>query len=119
MVLCRRAFVNRRYNAGREKAMKVIVFAGGGTERSLVQTALDKAHHQLVLAEASQDVVRLLKSGQGRVVIADENSLGTPTADFIKMLRASDLPATYILILTSGEKELVDSDDLLKKPFSV
>lgn len=99
--------------------MKVIVFAGGGTERSLIQTALDKAHHQLVLGEISQDVVRLLKSGQGRVVIADEDSLGMPTADFIQLLRAPDLPATYILILTSGEKDLVDSDDLLKKPFSV
>ena len=99
--------------------MKVIVFAGGGTERSLIQTALDKAHHQLVLAETSQDIVRLLKAGQGRIVIADEDSLGSPAAEFIKLLRAPDLPATYILVVTSGEKELVDSDDILKKPFTV
>ncbi len=99
--------------------MKVIVYATGGTERSLVQSALDKAGHQSVLAENSQDVVRLIKSGQGRVVIADEGSLDSPPADFIKKLRAPDLPATYILILTGGERDLVDSDDLLKKPFTV
>ncbi len=99
--------------------MKVIVLASGGTERSLVQSALDKAHHQIVLAEATQDVIRLIKAGQGRVVIADEASLNGPTPDFIKLVRAPDLPATYILVLTDGERDLVDSDDLLKKPFSV
>ncbi len=98
--------------------MKVIVFAGGGTERSLIQTALDKAHHQIVLAETSPDIVRLIKAGQGRVIIADEANLDAPIQDFMKQVRAPELPPTYILILTSGERELVDSDDVLKKPFS-
>ncbi len=99
--------------------MKVIVLAKGGTERSLIQAALDKARHQPVLAEDPQDVVRLIKTGQGRVVIADEDGLDVPTQNLIALLRAPDLPPTYILMLISGDRDLVDSDDILKKPFAV
>ncbi len=84
----------------------------------MIQAALDKARHQLVTADKPQDVVRLIKAGQGRVVIADESSLGSQVAEFIRSVRAPDLPATYILILISGDGELVDADDALKKPFS-
>lgn len=98
--------------------MKVIVLESGGTERSLIQVALDKSHSQSVLADTAQDVVRLIKTGQGRVVIADEGGLQMPAPDFIRLVRAPDLPATYILMLISGERDLVDADDILKKPFS-
>lgn len=98
--------------------MKVIVLESGGTERSLILSTLDKARHQGIVAEKTQDVIRLIKSGQGRVVIADQASLDLPIPDFIKLVRAPDLPAAYILMLISGEGDLVDSDDVLKKPFS-
>ncbi len=94
--------------------MKVIVLESGGTERSLIQSTLDKARHQGIVAEKTPDVVRLIKSGQGRVVIADQASLDLPIPDFIKTVRAPDLPATYILMLISGNGDLVDSDDVLK-----
>ena len=99
--------------------MKVIVLESGGIERSLIQSALDKARHQMIVAEKPADVARLINSGQGRVVIADEASLDSPIPDFIKTLRAPTLPAAYILMLISGERDLVDSDDVLKKPFSI
>ncbi len=118
MVLCRVTFVNRRYNLPREINRKVIVLESGGTERSLIQTALNKARHQMIVAEKSEDVTRLIRSGQGRVVIADETSLEASIPDFIKTVRAPDLPAAYLLMLISGERDLIDSDDILRKPFS-
>jgi diguanylate cyclase (GGDEF)-like protein len=99
--------------------MKVIVIERGETERLLVQTALDKASHEMAGAGSSDELVGLIRAGQGRIVIADENSLDCPTPEFMRKVRAPDLPSTYILMLVSGDKDLVDSDDLVKKPFTV
>src|SRR5574341_2054013 len=99
--------------------MKVIVLERGATERSLIQSSLESTHHALIFAESPEDAVRLIKAGQGRFIIADEDSLGRAPSEFVHLLRGPDLPSTYVLILTAGSKELIDADDVLDKPFEV
>ncbi|MBI1792690.1 MAG: diguanylate cyclase [Chloroflexi bacterium] len=93
--------------------MKVLALASGTKERSLIQNALGKAGHQVILSDTAEQALRLIEAGEARFVILDEEA-----GDIIQQVRASNLPPIYFLAITSGEEDSTNADDTLHKPFS-
>ncbi len=99
--------------------MKVLVLERGTKERSLIQNALGKAGHYVILSDSAEQALRLLEAGEARFVILDGEADDVKKADLIRRVRASNLPPVYFLALTSGEVDSEDADDTLHKPLSV
>lgn len=98
--------------------MKVLVLERGVKERSLIQNTLEKAGHFVILSDSAEQAWRLLEAGEVRFVILDSEANDVKMADFIRRVRASNLPPVYFLALTSGDVDSADVDDTLHKPLS-
>ncbi len=98
--------------------MKVLVLIGGTKERSLIQNALEKSGHQMILGDSAEQAKRLIESGESRFVIADFDLPDVQNYDLIRRVRALKLPPVYFLMLTSNESDSVDADDTLHKPLN-
>lgn len=98
--------------------MKVLVLIGGTKERSLIQNALEKSGHQMILSEGAEQTKRLIEAGESRFVIADFDLPDVQDYDLIRRVRALKLPPIYFLMLTSNESDSVEADDTLHKPLN-
>jgi diguanylate cyclase (GGDEF)-like protein len=98
--------------------MKVLVLTGGTKERSLIQNALEKSGHVMILADSAEQARRLIEAGESRFVIADFDLPDVQNYDLIRRVRALKLPPVYFLMLTSSESDSVEADDTLYKPLS-
>lgn len=98
--------------------MKVLVLANGTEERSLIQNALEKGGHRMVLAGSAQEALGLIEAEQIRLVILDNDATNISAKDFIQSVRASKLPV-YFLTLVSGDSHPEYADDSLHRPFKV
>lgn len=98
--------------------MKVLVLASGTEERSLIQNALEKGGHRMVLAGSAREALGLIEAEQIRLVVLDNDDTNIPAEDFIQSVRASKLPV-YFLSLISSDTYPEYSDDSLRKPFKV
>ena len=98
--------------------MKVLVLVNGTEERSLIQNALEKGGHRMVLAGSAQEALGLIEAEQIRLVILDNDATNIPAEGFIQSVRASRLPV-YFLALVSGDTYPEHSDDSLRRPFTV
>jgi diguanylate cyclase (GGDEF)-like protein len=96
--------------------MKVLVFEGGTKERSLIQNALEKSGHQMLVGETVEQALRLIQAGETRFVIADDSFDDLRNPDFIQRIRAANTRPIFLLVITSGEGDPADADDSLHKP---
>ena len=98
--------------------MKVLVLERGTKERTLIQNALGKAGHYVILSDSAEQAWRLLEAGEARFVILDGEADDVKKTALIQRTRASNLPPIYFLALTSSEDDSVEADDTLHKPLS-
>jgi len=98
--------------------MKVLILEPGTKERTLIQNALAKAGHFVILSDTADQAWRLLEAGEARLVILDGEAEDVKKSAIIKKVRASKLPPVYFLALASGEEDSVEADDTLHKPIS-
>ena len=98
--------------------MKVVVLAGGTKERSLIQNALEKFGHQMLLSDSAEQARRLIEAGESRFVIADFDLPDVQNYDLIRRVRALKIPPVYFLMLTSNDSDSVEADDTLHKPLN-
>jgi two-component system cell cycle response regulator len=99
--------------------MKVLVLASDTKERSLIQTALEKSGHEMVSADKIDIAVKSIESNLIRFVIIDEEGIGFNKHDLLQQFDDANNPSIYFLTLASVDKESIDSDDTLLKPFTV
>jgi two-component system, cell cycle response regulator len=99
--------------------MKVLVLATDPKERALIQTALEKNRHVVYSAGTVAEALQSLASDRPRFAIVDEDVGSEPRAEFIGSLRASGQPGIYVLSLTSAVLGPLDTDDIMRKPFTV
>lgn len=98
--------------------MKVLILEPGTKERTLIQNALAKAGHFVILSDTADQAWRLLEAGEARLVILDGEAEDVKKSAIIQKVRASKLPPVYFLALASGEEDSVEADDTLHKPIS-
>jgi diguanylate cyclase (GGDEF)-like protein len=99
--------------------MKVLVMAGTQTERSLIGGALQKGMHEALFAENTAQALNLIEANAVRFVIVDDQPGDRQGSELIRVVRASAEPAVYFLMLTSANEDAPDSDDILRKPFTI
>jgi diguanylate cyclase (GGDEF)-like protein len=99
--------------------MKVLVLAGDARERALIQSALEKNRHDVSTAGSVEEAIKVLDADRPRLAILDEGLAADKRAEFIARARASGPPATYLLSLTSSLQNPLDTDDTMRKPFTV
>ncbi len=98
--------------------MKVLVLERGVKERSLIQNALEKSGHEMIVGEDPAQALRLIEAGETRFVIADHDAGDSQNVELIKRIRSSKTPSVYILMLTSADEDSTDADDTLHKPLT-
>jgi diguanylate cyclase (GGDEF)-like protein len=98
--------------------MKVLVLIGNSKERSVIQTAVEKSGHEMISAGSIEQALKSIETNQIRFIIMDEEATGYKKQDLIQRLSESDKPSLYFLMLSSLDKEKVDSDDILIRPFT-
>jgi diguanylate cyclase (GGDEF)-like protein len=96
--------------------MKILVLETNPKERSLIQNALEKSGHEMLLGESAEQALRLLRAGETRFVIADDQFEDLRNSDLLKQMRTPGPQPVYLLILSSGEGDLAEADDTLHKP---
>ncbi len=99
--------------------MKVLVLASDGKERALIQSALEKNRHEVFSAGNAAEALQLIASNRPRFAIVDEDIGSEQKAEFIARARASGQPPIYLLSLTSTPQSPPDTDDSMRKPFTV
>ena len=99
--------------------MKVLVLVTDNKERSLVQTAMEKSGHEMISAVKMDQALTSIKSDEIRFVIIDEELLGFNKKDLVTRADVSNNSPIYFLSITSVDKDIVDSDDTLIKPFTL
>lgn len=99
--------------------MKVLVLAGDAKERGLIQSALEKSRHEVFSAASVGEALSQVESSHPRLAIVDEDIGNDQRAEFIARARASGQPAIYVLSLTTATPSPQDSDDTMRRPFSV
>ncbi len=99
--------------------MKVLVLAGDERERALIQSALEKGKHEVFSAASVGEALGLVESGHPRLAIVDEDIGTIQRSEFIGHLRATDQPHIHILSITSAIEAPLDSDDAMRKPFTM
>jgi diguanylate cyclase (GGDEF)-like protein len=98
--------------------MKVLVLVSDGKERSLIQTVVEKSGHQMVSAASMEQALQSIETGQIRFIIMDAEATGFKKQDLIQRLGETNKPSIYFLMITSVDRERVDSDDILVRPFT-
>jgi diguanylate cyclase (GGDEF)-like protein len=99
--------------------MKVLLLASDGKERALIQGALEKNRHEVLSAQNVAEALQIIVSNRPRFAIVDDDIGTEQKAEFVARVRASGQPPIYLLSLTAGVPGPVDSDDSMKKPFTV
>ena len=99
--------------------MKILVMAGTQTERSLISSALQKGMHEALFAENTEQALKLIEANAVRFVIVDDQPGSRQGSELIRIVQASAQPEVYFLTLTSANEDTPDSDDSLRKPFTI
>jgi diguanylate cyclase (GGDEF)-like protein len=100
------------------KQMKILVLERGLKERTLIQSALEKAGHLVTFSDNAEQTWRLIEAGEARFVILDGEADDVIRAQLIRRVRATSQRPVYFLALTAGEQDSLDADDTLHKPIS-
>jgi len=99
--------------------MKVLVLAGDAKERALIQSALEKGKHEVFPAANVGEALGLVESNRPRLAIVDEDIGSEQKSEFIGRLRSANEPHIHILILAATIDTPLDTDDAMRKPFSM
>ncbi len=99
--------------------MRVLVLEAGTKERSMIQSALEKSGHAMILGESPEQALRLIQAGEARFVILDMDQPELRNFELIRRVRAVKIPPVYFLMLTSGDSDSVEADDTLYKPINL
>ncbi len=99
--------------------MKVLVLAGDAKERAAIQNALERNKHQVFLATGVAEALALMESSQPRLVIVDDDIGSSERVEFIGRVRGANRPHIHVLSLTSAIDAPLDSDDAMRKPFTL
>ncbi|MBN1304491.1 MAG: diguanylate cyclase [Anaerolineales bacterium] len=104
--------------------MKILVYDGDIAERLAIQQSLEKAGHEVLLAENSQAVLQQVESGEVQMVVSDQNSLGPENKSLVQIVRSAQVPTRIYLILMldkgkdAASAVMTGPDDILSKPIS-
>ncbi len=99
--------------------MKVLVLENEAKTRSLIQNALEKSGQEMISVASMEEALKFIGAGQIRFLIADGDTDNFDKQGLIRRIRESVQPPVYFLMITSSEKESVDFDDTLLKPFTL
>jgi diguanylate cyclase (GGDEF)-like protein len=99
--------------------MKVLLLASDAKDRALILSALEKSSHEVFSAASVGEALGLVESGRPRLAIVDEDIGAAQRSEFIRRIRAADRPHIHILVLTTAIETPLDSDDAMRKPFSM
>ncbi len=99
--------------------MRILVLAADAKVRGLIENALAKTRHEVFAAASAADALRLVESNRPRLAILDDDIPAEQRAEFIARVRAAGRAPIYILSLTSSMESPLDSDDIMRKPFTV
>jgi len=98
--------------------MKILVLEAGTKERSLIQNAVEKSGHEMLLGESAEQALSLLQAGETRFVIADSEFGGLQEPDLLRRFRSATSQPVYVLVIGSGDGDLTEADDTLYKPLA-
>jgi diguanylate cyclase (GGDEF)-like protein len=101
---------------------KLIVLMPDTNERAMILRAVEKARHQPVSVETSEQAWRMIEMGQSQFVIADWDMSDVRQSQFIQRVHQTKAQRqVYILLVTTrSDDELANAgaDDYLRKPLS-
>ncbi|HTP03390.1 MAG TPA: diguanylate cyclase [Anaerolineales bacterium] len=99
--------------------MKVLLLASNLKQRALLQGALEQDKHVVFSAPDVGQALTILEAESPRLVILDEDIGAEPRSALMARLRAGDRPHVHVLSITSTIETLLDSDDAMRKPFTL
>ena len=99
--------------------MKILVLAADARERGLIESALEKSRHDVYAAASLEEALRLVESNRPRLAIVDDGIPSDHRAEFVARMRASGHAPIYLLSLASSTENVLDSDDTIRKPYTV
>lgn len=99
--------------------MKILVLATDARERGLIGNALEKSRHDVFPAASLEEALRLVESHHPRLAIIDDGLPREHRAEFAARMRASGHAPIYLLSLASSTDNPVDSDDTMRKPYTL
>jgi diguanylate cyclase (GGDEF)-like protein len=99
--------------------MKVLVLANDAKERALIQSALEKNRHEVLSAQNVAEALQLIVSNRPRFAIVDDDIGNEQRVEFLARVRAAGQPPIFVLNLTSAVQPPIDTDDSMRKPFTV
>lgn len=99
--------------------MKILVLAADANERMIIEQALQRDKHDVFLADSLEAALPLLETERPRLAIVDDDIGNDKRMEFIGRVRAVNQHHVHILSLMTAIDAPLDSDDAMRKPFSV
>jgi diguanylate cyclase (GGDEF)-like protein len=99
--------------------MKILVLAADAKERAIIERSLQQNKHDVFPADTLEAALELMETQRPRLAIVDDDIGSDMRLAFIGRVRSVNRPHVHILSLVTSIDAPLDSDDAMRKPFTL